>query len=131
MEKNDIKVNYDAICYATFVNIKHLTKEADKIAFINFDTTNKEHLYVLAVTMACWSILGEKPVSVDQNLFRRVKLNKKYKNVCKIAETKKDEMHIVDVCELLEFMRWYACETCGEEFTFGDIYDTYYSGKDE
>jgi hypothetical protein len=125
--ENDIKVNYDALCYATFLNIGHLTKEADRIAFINFDTTNKEHLFVLAVTMACWNILGEKEVAIDQNLFRRAKLNKKYKNTCKIAETKKDELHVVDVDELLEFMRGSACQSLGDEFTFGEIYDAYYA----
>ena len=129
--ETDIYVNYDALCYATFCNIHTLTKEADRIAFVNFDTTNKEHLFVLAVTMACWNILGEKEVAIDQNFFRRAKLNKKYKNTCKIAETKKDELHVVDVEELIEFMRGPACQGLGEDFTFGMIYDEYYSGKDD
>jgi hypothetical protein len=77
--------------------------------------------------MACWNILGEKEVAIDQNLFRRAKLNKKYKTIGKIAETKKDEMHVIDVVDLLEFMRGPACEAMGVEFTFGEIYDEYYA----
>ena len=127
---NDIRVQYDAICYATFLNIKTLIGKAERIAFRNFQYGNKEHQFILAVTMACWNILGEKQVAIDDNIFARITLNKKYKNLGGIKKTTKDELSI-DVDEILEYMRGAACEICGDQFTFGDIYDAYYSGKED
>ena len=34
------------------------------------------------------------------------------------------------ICDMLEFMRGYACELVGPEFRFGDIYDAYYAKKE-
>ena len=45
--ENDLQVNYDALCYATFLNIKHLTDGADYIIFKNVDWNNKEHKFVV------------------------------------------------------------------------------------
>ena len=126
----DLRLQYDALCYATMVNIKTLTSGAKRIVFRNFDYQNKEHLFVMAVTMACWNILGEREVAIDGSVFARHALSKKYKKICKIGKAEKEEI-FVDVSELLEFMRGYACQICGENFTFGDIYDEYYSGKED
>ena len=128
--KNDLSVEYDAICYATMINIKTKTTGADRIVFRNFHYGNKEHQFVLAVTMACWNILGGREIAIDDNMFSRAMLNKKYKHICKIGAAKKEEQIFVDVEELLEFMRGPICQTHGPEFTFGEIYDAYYSGKD-
>ena len=127
---NDIRVQYDALCYATFVNIRTLTSKAERIAFRNFKYGNKEHQFILAVTMACWNILGEKQVAIDDNMFARATLSKKYKSLGGVKKTNKDELSI-DVDEILEYMRGAACEVCGDQFTFGDIYDAYYSGKED
>jgi hypothetical protein len=128
---NDNQVNYDALCYATMINVKTKSAGADRIVFRNFHYGNKEHQFVLAVTMACWNILGEREVAIDDNMFSRAMLNKRYGKTCKIGKAKKTEEIFVDVEELLEFMRGPACEVCGNEFTFGDIYDAYYDRKDK
>ena len=127
----DLRLEYDSLCYATMINIKTLTSGADRIVFRNFDYQNKEHLFVMAVTMACWNILGEREVAIDGNIFARIALNKRYHSTCPIEKAKKEEQKFVDVPEMLEFMRGHACQTCGDMFTFGDIYDAYYSGKEE
>jgi hypothetical protein len=129
--ENCLLTNYDSICYATFINIKTMASHSDKIAFINFNAKNKEHLFVLSVTMACWSILGEKLVTVDESRYRLKKLNKKYKNIGSINKTAKDEQNSIDVVELLNFMRKPAMTLCGDDFNFGDIYDTYYNRKEQ
>ena len=128
--RNNVEVNYDALCYAAMINIKTKTAGAERIVFRNFHYNNKEHLFVMAITMACWNILGEREVAIDDGLFSRIKLNRRYKRTCKIGKAKKIEEIFVDVEELLEFMRGPACEVCGNEFTFGDIYDAYYARKD-
>jgi hypothetical protein len=84
----------------------------------------------MAVTMACWNILGERRVAIDGNIFARIVLNKRYRSICTIEKAKKEEQKFVDVPEILEFMRGAACELCGTGFTFGDIYNAYYSGKE-
>ena len=127
---DELRLQYDALCYATMINVKTLSSGADRIVFRNFDHTNKEHLFVMSVTMACWNILGEREVAIDGGMFARRTLSKKYKRICKIGKAEKEETYI-DVPELLEFMRGHACQLCGENFTFGDIYDEYYSGKED
>lgn len=126
----DLEVQYDSICLATMYNIKTMTSGADAIVFRNFDGANKEHLFVIAVTMSCWNVLGERKVLIDGGLFARARLNKKYKDISKIGKSTGKEQTFVDVNELLEFMRGHACQICGEDFTFGKIYDKYYSNKE-
>lgn len=128
--ENDIRVKYDSLCYATMINIKTKTRGAERIVFRNFHYNNKEHQFVMSVAMACWNILGEKDVAVDDGIFARRALSKRYKHTCKIGKAKEEETIFVDVEEMLEFMRGPACDLCGDQFTFGDIYDAYYSGKD-
>lgn len=128
--RDELQMQYDSLCYATMINIKTLTSGAKRIVFRNFHEQNKEHQFIMAVTMACWNILGEREIAIDDGLLARIRLNKKYHKTCKIDKAKDDEQVFVDAEELLEFMRGHACQLCGENFTFGDIYDAYYSGKD-
>lgn len=129
--ENDIQVKYDSLCYATYANIQHKTKGAERIVFRNFDGKNKEHLFVLALAMACNGILGSRKVAIEGDTMVCLRLSRFYKQVGGIAMAKKTEKIFVDVPEMLEFMRPHAQELCGADFSFGDIYDAYYSGKDE
>ena len=79
--------------------------------------------------MACYGILGERDIAIDDNMFSRTMLSRKYSVVGGVKKAKKEETIFVDVEDMLELMRGYACELCGTEFRFSDIYDAYYSGK--
>lgn len=127
--RSDMEVNYDALCYATMLNIKTKTSGAKRIVFRNFDWQDKEHKFVMAVTMACWNILGEREVAIDGSILNRAKVAWQYRKQSKVKKAKNDELIFVDVLELLEFMRPHAENICGEGFYFGDIYDAYYSEK--
>lgn len=129
--ENDLFVKYDSLCYATMTNIRILTSQAERIAFRNFNYNNKEHKFVLAVAMACWNVLGGKPIAVDTGVLTRNKINKEYSSTCKVDRVKQSDTIFVNVEEMLEFMRGPALGLCGESFTFGDIYDAYYSGKED
>lgn len=122
----NLHLNYDNICYRTYLNIKEKTKDANRMVFRNLDYSNPEHKFVIAVAMACWSVLGERDVAVDCNFIDRWAIANKYKKTCKVYSAKKSENIFVDVSEMLEFMRGYACELCGPDFRFGDIYEEYY-----
>ena len=127
----DLRLKYDALCYATMINVKSLSaNNPDRIVFRDFNSKNKEHLFVLALTMACWHILGEKQIAVDCNAFARKKLTKKYYELCEIDKAREDDLVFINVPEMLEFMREHAENLCGKSFTFGDIYDAYYNERD-
>lgn len=129
--ENDIRVQYDSLCYATFLNIKYLTSGVDYIYLKNFDYNNDEHHFVLAVANACFNILGEKELLVDVGMFQMRALRKKYSCFNVIRKPKGEPEKYVDVPELLEYMRGAASNLCGPVFTFGDIYNEYYAGKDK
>ena len=129
--ENDLYVKYDSLCYATFLNLKHLSEGVNYIYLKNFEYDNKEHQFIIAIANACFNILGEKELLVDLNIFQRKGLEKKYKSFNVIRKPRGNPEKIVDVPELLEYMRGAACDLCGTGFTFGDIYDAYYSGKEQ
>lgn len=126
----DLRVKYDSICYCIFNGLRNLSHGADCINLKNFDGKNKEHLFVVAVAAACVGVLGDKDLAVDGPIGVRRRLAAKYKKSITIVKNN-DEGEQIDVPEFLEGLRGYACELCGNEFRFGDIYDAYYSGKDE
>lgn len=127
MEEN-MQKNYDTICYITFINIKTLTDKIDYIALKNFDHKNKEHLFIMSVINACYGLFDDKKVLIDKNIAIRNSLARKNKAVGKILRTSGKEEVQVDVQDLLELMREYSCKLCGEDFTFGKIFDAYYGG---
>ena len=127
--ENDLRVKYDSICYKTFLNVRYLTEGADCIVLKNFDYNDDEHRFVLAVVVACSSILGNRDLAIDINLFQRKLIAKKYPTIGKIKKVTGKENKVVDVPELLDFMRPSAMELCGEYFTFDDIYNEYYAER--
>jgi hypothetical protein len=123
---DDLQMKYDALCYAIMQNVTIKSHGADRICFVNFDPKNDEHLCILAVTSACAGILGDREVTLDCDAWSRRKLAKKYKKMMTISKAEKDEENVVDVVEMLEFMRPHSKQLCGEDFTFGDIYREFY-----
>lgn len=128
--ENDLRVKYDHLCYITYLNIRHKSEGADRIVLRNFDWTNKEHRFIVHIVNACWSILGEREVAIEAGPMTRGSIARECRGLGKIRKPLPEEDKFVDVQDMLEFMRGAACELCGAEFTFGDIYDEYYSGKD-
>lgn len=123
--------SYDEICYATMANIMTFSKGAERICLKGFDYTNEEHLFVLAVTVACHGILNGRDIAVDCDSSSRADLKKQYHDTCNIYKMRKKDTKFVDVAEILEYMRPTAVKLCGEDFSFGDIYREYYCPKGE
>ena len=128
----DLQLKYDALCYHIFNGLQNLSHGANSINLKNFDGKNEEHLLVVAVAAACINILGDKSIAIDGPMGIRRRLAAKYKKSATIVKNKDEGMQI-DVPEFLEGLRGYACELCGNEFRFGDIYHKYYceEGKDK
>ena len=64
MVEDRIRLEYDALCYSTFINVYTLSKNSTDICLYDLDTSNKEHLFVLSVITACWHMLGEKDIAI-------------------------------------------------------------------
>lgn len=124
-----LQVKYDSICYITFKNIHFLTDGANRIVLKNFDWQNKEHKFVVAIINACYGLLDNRKVAIDVSPLTRGAIARKYPAFGRVGKPRKDETKFVDVPDLLEKMRRYANESCGVEFS--DIYDAYYSGKED
>jgi hypothetical protein len=128
--ENDLQVNYDALCYIAFKNIHFLTDGANRIVLRNFDWNNTEHKFVVAIISACYSLLDNRKIAIDVGPLTRGAIARRFPAFGRIGKPREDETKFVDVPELLEKMRGYANELCGEQFIFGDIYNAYYSGKE-
>ena len=122
----DLQTKYDSLCYATFLNIKHLAKDSARLNFQNVVRTNEEHLFVLAIANACRGVLEDREIGVDCGFGDRLKLSKILN--CPIKKINKNE-EIIFINELLDYMRPTAKELCGEDFSFGDIYHAFYERK--
>ena len=126
----DLQLQYDAICYCIFNGLRNLSHGANCINLKNFDHQNEGHLLVVAVAAACAGVLGDKNLAIDGPMGARRRLAAKYKKSITIVKNK-GEGEQIDVPEFLEGLRGYACELCGAEFRFGDIYHAYYSEEGE
>lgn len=122
----DLQAKYDSLCYATFLNIKHVVKDSTRLNFKNVIRTNEEHLFVLSVANACRGILENREIGVDCDFGDRLKLSKILN--CPIKKINKNE-EIIFINELLDYIRPVAKELCGEDFSFGDIYHAFYERK--
>ena len=123
------QLQYDSVCYYTFHAIRIMSKDAERICFSGFDKKDKEHQYVIAVTVACASLLGNKDIGIDAGPITRFRLNKKYGKTCSFNKICKKDSIIIDIEGLLEDLRGIACEICGVDFPFGEIYDAYYADE--
>ena len=127
---NENYPKYDELCYATFANIRYLTDGESRIVLRKFDWNNKEHQFVVAIISACYDLLGHRPLAIDVGPLTRGTIRRKFQSFSRIGKPRADEEKCVNVPEMLDFMRNRAIELCGENFSFGDIYDAYYSGKE-
>ena len=120
---------YDAICHNVFVRIAAESADVSRICFKNFNPKDEEHQMILAVTMACISIL-DKEVAVDCWPWARKKLNKRYNKITTIDKIRKTDTKTIDTNELVRRTRTWGAEICEipeDEFSLGDIYYAYYA----
>lgn len=122
----DLHINYDSVCYHMFNGIRNLSAGASRICYSSFDPKNEEHLFVLALTVACTGALGDRDIAIDGPMGARARLRAKYRKTVNIHKLSKKDDIVINIEELIEGLRGYACSVCGEDFRFGDIYRAYY-----
>ena len=129
MTDNNKQRAYDEICGATFVNLYTMSKEINTIIFAPFNPRNKEHLFLLGVAQGLASAKDMKIKLLTSRIWLR-KLNKGIDKENRMEKANgKDIMFAIDPDRLLTFMRPAAKKCCGEDFTFADICDEFYSRK--
>ena len=120
---------YDEICGAAFVNLYTLSQGSETISLSPFNLKNKEHMFVLGVAKGLAGVLGKK-IALDVTKRELRKLNRGMDKDCQMQMISNREMlSAIDPDSMLEFMRPKAVETCGDNFTFADIYNQYYNRK--
>lgn len=120
---------FNEIAGATYVNLYTLSKNSDTITIAPFDPKNEEHLFLLGVAKGL-SAVASKPICLDVSRFQLLKLNWRTTKESKIKRMDgKEAIYAINPDELLNFMRPEAIKYCGENFTFADIYNEFYSKK--
>lgn len=129
---------YDGLIGLTLLNIYRISEKTKTIRLYHFDRKNKEHLFILRVALIARDIY-QFPVEVEGSWFDIFCLNqkikkgfKKVKRAAYFTDENGESMYIkggIPVPELLDLMRPDGVKFCGENFTFADIYETYYEGS--
>lgn len=121
--------NYNEICQAAMVKLITRTKGInDKVVPLkNFDRKDPEHLFMLSIAKAVSSVLSV-PVAVDTSEWHRRIFNSKIKlkESHLVKYQKEYDECAADVNEVLDSIRDWAEELCGDTFLFGDIYYEFY-----
>ena len=133
MEQNKIDIErqhkFDEICGVAHVNIFTLTKDCDCIPIAPFDPNNPEHLFVLHIAKGVAGVVG-KEVCVDANWFQLRKLNRGLREEYRYKKVNgRDIVYAVNPDLLLNYMRDYARQECGESFSFREIYEEFFAPK--
>lgn len=136
--QQELMREYDGLVGLTLLNLYNISKEQKVIRLYHFDRKDKEHLFILRVALIARDIY-QFPVEVEGSWFDIFCLNqkikrgfKKVKKATYFTNENGESMYIkggVPVPELLDLMRPDGIEFCGEDFTFADIYETYYEGS--
>lgn len=117
----------DTVVQSTIVNLYTLSKDIKEIRICNFDSKNKDHLYLLSVANIA-STLFNFPVKIKMNRIKLQFLKWRYPNLYKNIQ-KCDEAFSFSVQTLLEDMQRMFIPHLGKEWNYSDIYEAYYERK--
>ena len=125
--------NYNDVCGRAMLNVLSMSKPQENngvIAIKNFNIRNPEHKFILSIARAVSSI-AEARVAVQMSPIRRWWMNRKLPEECRLLPYKEEyNEYAINPDFLLNYMRLWAAETCGEkveDFDFGDIYYEFYA----
>ena len=119
--------NYDEIINITMVNIYTLTKEKGTIIISDFDRKNRDHLFVIRVTLMAKDVYGF-PLKMRCGFWDWIILNWKMRKLSRFIPRDNVSLPVVNITKLLEFMYPPIKEYMGENFKFEHIYNQFYKG---
>lgn len=118
---------YDELVAECFSRLISETAQSSKIAIVDFDPKNEEHLFVLGVAKGASSVVT-KQIALDVAPWRLAQMNKGLTSEQKIARVTDEDYPIsVNAKELVAILRMRAIELFETDcFDFGEIYREYY-----
>lgn len=121
--------HYDALVNITIQNIYTLSKAHNKIIIGDFDWKDKEHLFILEAAFMARDIFGF-PIYIDgiKNFcIVNWKIRKTHKPIKLLGKHGRDGMF--STIGILQFQRKDGINNIHSDFTFAEIYETYYEKK--
>lgn len=121
--------HYDALVNITIQNIYTLSKPYNKIIIGDFDWKDKEHLFILEAALMARDIFGF-PIYIDgiKNFcIVNWKIRKTHKPIKLLRKHDKDGRF--STIGILQFQRKDGINNIHPDFTFAEIYETYYEKK--
>lgn len=120
---------YDGLVGLTMLNLHTASKEEGIIRLLNFNRHNKEHLYMLRIALFARDVYGF-PIELDCDSWDIFHINWKLrKGFDKVKKASRFACNGVRTYGMLDMMREDGKQRIGENFTFADIYNTYYKGS--
>ena len=127
-ENKELLDKYDMAVGTLMLNLYSLSKNSESIILSNIDRNNKEHLLVLRTALIAKDIYNRQ-VLLHTNLWNWIVLNWRMRKLTHRVPREKSTDALIDVNEVLDFMRPTFVELIGEDFNFGHVYDAFYKGE--
>ena len=127
-QNKELLDKYDMAVGTLMLNLYSLSKNSESIILSNIDRNNKEHLLVLRTALIAKDIYNRQ-VLLHTNLWNWIVLNWRMRKLTHRVPREKSTDALIDVNEVLDFMRPTFVELIGEDFNFGHVYDAFYKGE--
>lgn len=127
-QNKELLDKYDMAVGTLMLNLYSLSKNSESIILSNIDRNNKEHLLVLRTALIAKDIYNRQ-VLLHTNLWNWIVLNWRMRKLTHRVPREKSTDMLIDVNEVLDFMRPTFVELIGEDFNFGHVYDAFYKGE--
>lgn len=129
LSENELYRIYDEAVSITLSNLHGLSIPSGKIQLLNFDRKNAEHVYLLRIALIARDVF-DLEVEIDASWLDVLYLNWKIrKGFRRIKRMSFSGDHAIPTQIVLNHMRDSFESRLGGNFSFGDIYHTYYEGS--
>ena len=116
---------YDEVINIIMVNLYTLSKDSPRIVLKGLNRKNRDHLLILRVALLAKDIYNF-PLSLEIGFWDSLILNWKMRKLSRRIPREKEANNAINIPELLEFMYPPIKEYLGENFTFSQVYNTFY-----
>lgn len=129
---DNLEKTYNEMVGITLINLYSLAEESGAVNFCDFAPYDEEHLYLLHVAMASYSI-HHCPIRFNLPRRKRKQIAKMFAYPAVIDwRNRAKKERCFDPNELLDFMRPVAMEKTQDPlFWFGDIYREFYRKEED
>ena len=129
LSENELYRIYDEAVSITLSNLHGLSIPSGKIQLLNFDRKNVEHIYLLRIALMARDVF-DLEIEIDASWFDVWYINRKIKKgFRRVKRMTFSNDNAIPAHIVLDYMRDSFEARLGNNFSFGDIYHTYYEGS--